>query len=118
MGSGRDDTPLRSVTQPHVESFDQLLLESLPLAIAALPPQVLSVERPNGKPVVEAFLRALTVTVGTPTRGKGSSAFERASVVPRECRECSGTYAAPLTVTFAYESRGGTEVLARHMGLS
>jgi DNA-directed RNA polymerase I subunit RPA2 len=113
---------IRSLTKPHVESFDFFLDEGLGLAVASIPRmEVDLVEQPQegaGASAAQAEAEAggtprsiclkmwyEGASFGYPTKSKDDSISS--TLTPRECRERGLSYSAPLQVDVCYQVDGG-----------
>ena len=92
---------LRSVTQPHIESFDYFLREGLHRGVEDVPQQEVFVganEAPlSEKTSIRFWIES--VTLGEPSKNDGSNSR---SLLPRECRERGLVYTAPMRGRFQY----------------
>ena len=103
-----------SPTQPHIQSFDQFINESLPRGISGIIPQHCVLEGPQER--IEVSFRPVSINIGYPTDPEDEFGGTM-NLTPRACRECKATYSAPIDVTFECRVDGGhAEILTMSIG--
>mmetsp|Transcript_9237 Transcript_9237/g.37853 ORF Transcript_9237/g.37853 Transcript_9237/m.37853 type:complete len:160 (-) Transcript_9237:4515-4994(-) len=86
-----------AATQPHIDSFDAFIQCTASSAVRSMLQQEVSLNI-DQRPVRLAF-RVTAIDIGRPVRA-GPRCFK---LLPRECRESSLTYSAPMRATFEYQ---------------
>lgn len=89
-----------SISQPHIDSFNRHLQQSLPLAIASIPHKNLVAPTPsNGE--VRLSLRASHYEFGYPINAEASGSKKK--ITPKECRELGISYAGAMRFGFEFQ---------------
>lgn len=104
-----------AMTQPHVDSFNQFICESICEGITSAPPYGCVVEGLHPQEKFHVSFQATSITIGYPVIF--DELHETTNLTPRECRERRKTYSAPMNVTFACRfNDGGSETLTKTIG--
>jgi DNA-directed RNA polymerase I subunit RPA2 len=93
---------MKTVTEPHVASFNYMLDKGLPNAVANILPEMLQLT-PQG-PVVSMWME--DVSIGFPSK---PDAVHDTRLFPNECRERGLPYTAAMHGTVCYRIQGGAE---------
>ena len=92
-----------TLVQPHIDSFNQLLAESVTRGIVAAPRQICDLHTTKlGKNHLSIYMTS--IDIGYPGAMTDSSSMW---TTPRECRERQSTYCAPMNLTCACTLHGG-----------
>lgn len=100
---------LEALAQPHVESFDFFLGQGLANLVQNLHP--VSVVDPVSKETYQFWISDCSVE--RPTKEESSSSVIDRRLLPRECREASSTYKAPMNVEISWRSGSSSSGTAR-----
>lgn len=112
---------LRSLTSPHVESFDYFLEEGLCRGVKCIEPAEFAIVDPrtlreDPESIDLSETSSVNFWVENPRVGKpikeNSGGQSKGNLLPRECRERGMMYSGPLRATFCYniiKRRNGTE---------
>ena len=101
--------------QPHIQSFNQFMDETLAIGVTGVPPQKFVLEGPSKERLHVSFCVA-SVNIGHPTV-LDDDFVSVIHLTPRESRECKATYSAPMDVTFECCVDGRTvEIFTRSIG--
>mmetsp|Transcript_6260 Transcript_6260/g.21361 ORF Transcript_6260/g.21361 Transcript_6260/m.21361 type:complete len:154 (-) Transcript_6260:3547-4008(-) len=101
--------------QPHIQSFNQFMDETLAIGVTGVPPQKFVLEGPSKERLHVSFCVA-SVNIGHPTV-LDDDFVSVIHLTPRESRECKVTYSAPMDVTFECCVDGRTvEIFTRSIG--
>mmetsp|Transcript_14682 Transcript_14682/g.47836 ORF Transcript_14682/g.47836 Transcript_14682/m.47836 type:complete len:195 (+) Transcript_14682:313-897(+) len=106
-----------AVSQPHVESFNDLISGMSAHACASLDAAAL-IKSVNLGAHSQVSIRVSNLRIGYPILEKASSSSSRTTVrlLPRQCRESGLTYSAPLRMNIDFKSLSGTTSVVRTIG--
>lgn len=106
-GSKYVPATLEALAQPHVESFDFFIGQGLANLVQNLHP--VEVHDPLAKETYQFWISECSV--GRPTKEEASSSVLDMRLLPRECREASSTYRAPLNVEISWKSSSSSNTV-------
>jgi DNA-directed RNA polymerase I subunit RPA2 len=120
LPAAEDVARLRTLTEPHVESFNYFLEHGLKAGIQDMEPAEVDLLDPkqnttavNSDSITTVQFWMENVSVAKPAKAAPTGKSASNKLLPRECRERGLMYAGALTGTFCYrmvERRNGVEI--------